>query len=127
MAQETTQPLYKVLNEERTQGTLMLYKKVLPNNHLSIGVTSTNDKGATHTILSAENYSSLDIDIKDEWTKKAEINAKYTALAVNNLANVADALQRMYDAALLMANYKQEIQFFDNLLNEAKEALKAIS
>lgn len=94
-----TKPLYKLLNESRTQGRAMLYKTVLVNKHLQIGVTSTDDNGATHTILNATNYSSLDTDYNDEWTKKAEANAKYAAMAMNNFANVCEALELMLDGS----------------------------
>ena len=120
-------PLWKELNEKRTQGKAMLYRKVLPNNHLQIGVTVTDKNGATHTILLSTNYSTLDINSKDEWTKKAEANAKYTALAVNNFASVVEALERLkndfekYFAAIL----KKEPNVFKSL-NEAKQVLTNI-
>jgi len=87
----------KGLNEKRTQGRAMLYKTVYPNKNLQIAVTSTDENGATHTILNATNYPSLDVDLNDELTKKAEANAKYAAMAINNFESVANALYTITD------------------------------
>lgn len=94
-----TKPLYKILNEARTGG---------------IWETSKFKEG---------DYSLCEEDAGDMIAEGfTEANAQYTALAVNNLASVADALAELYALAYQWANDKE-----DETLVKAKEALKRIS
>jgi len=101
-----TQPLYKVLDSKRTQN------KWIYTDEFGIEVYDE-----TSNVI-ADFYQSHDDYISEE-TKKA--NAEYTALAVNNLANVADALDRLAKWVTLNTDA------IPMELIKAKEALKAIS
>ena len=114
MQKDNKQPLYKVLNEQRTQGYLLSLKM--------------DDKYIIHTLedkFKFTHHLSIDDTInKDE----AKANAQYTALAVNNLAELAEALQG------LLSSYKADFKTITGselndteAVKKAKEALNKIS
>ena len=109
MQKDNKQPLYKVLNEQRTQGYLLSLKM--------------DDKYIVHTLedkFKFTHHLSIDDTInKDE----AKANAQYTALAVNNLAELAYNLARLIDRI-----EENELQGnFPSAYTRAKEALNKIS
>ena len=113
MKKENAQPLYQILNANRTQGEFVSFKNPLSKNGQYI-VKSIPSEIYVHYVSSEET-------LDDNETKA---NSDYTALAVNNLANVADALQglvKFYD------NENEPSERAKDLINKAKEALKAIS
>lgn len=103
MKQENV-PLYKVLNEKRTQGTIFAESDILR-------VMYGDDKRTFAACYSP-------------FGKESIYNADYSALAVNHLATLAEILEEevAYKEKLPFAT-EREIQF----LIKAKEALKAIS
>ena len=112
MTQETAQTLYKVLDANRTQGKWIA------------------DDGDVFSLKTgghiAQIYDGLDRHISNQEKETVKANEAYTALAVNNLAKVADALQDMISA------YERErgllnIEYLHQSYHKAKEALKAIS
>ena len=106
MTQETKQPLYKVLDANRTQGNWTVEHKEsiysLPNKLI------TRYDGNCHVS-----------------SQEDKANAQYTALAVNNLAKIADALQHF--VSISEQRQQQHSPYEAATLNMAKEALKAIS
>ena len=110
-----TAPLYKVLNEQRTQGKVFTDK-------------AEND---SEIVLSYGNGSialaSFYCHPIDEETKA---NAQYTALAVNNLNEIADCLDTLltYCKWIPKEVFTEEgRQEFHLELKRAKEALSSIS
>ena len=105
----TNQPLYKQLNEQRTQGEWKRPEQEYSLNEYSI---ITDDM----TICTA-----LAIDIPDE---EAEANVAYTCLAVNNLHILAEALENV----LWNFEGKQNLsEVQQKAVQYAKEALNRIS
>lgn len=80
----TTQPLYKRLNEQRTQGE---WKHDIDRNKQEIFTSTFKGRSC---IMSAETRHSFHVG-----TDQSEANAKYTALAVNNLHHLAEALEAL--------------------------------
>jgi len=105
--QHTPQPLYKVLNEKITQGNW---------STLNNGRDIYSDTGD----LIMECFGNYNITNEEDI-----VNAQYTALAVNNLANVADALAEMINIS--QQREKLHSPYEAASLKLAKEALKAIS
>lgn len=105
MKQDTTTPLYKVLNEKRLKGDWIAYPKGITNKEYGVSVF-------------------FDYGIE------SDTDTKYTALAVNNLAPIAEALEliikRIDDNWELITSGTQN-GIKTALLSEAKEALKRIS
>lgn len=69
--------------------------------------------------------------LSDEWEAETlrvsgikVANAEYTALAVNNLENVADVLKRLMAFTI---NPKASGEYLDIILNDCEEALNRIS
>ena len=107
MNQQNTQPLYKVLNEKRTQGEW----------------TAINDE---RDIYSANGDIIMECLGNHNITNEEDIfNAKYTALTVNNLAKIADKLERFISYYENAKCFWSELE--TEIVKEAKEALKAIS
>ena len=103
--EQSKQPLYKVLNEQRTQGEWNEDGLAIvgPRPEIEICVM-TNDE-----------------DVKGE----AYANAQYTALAVNNLHLLAEALEEMIKEAHHANLTGMATSPF--VLTRAKEALNKIS
>lgn len=78
------QPLYKVLNEQRTQGVVTITKT---KNHFFLEQSDNN--GGFDTLCTFSNVH-----------ERQEYNAQYTALAVNNLASLAEALEKINNACI---------------------------
>lgn len=119
-------PLYKVLNEKRTSGVFIVDGDLIvctdnPNTYPK----SYNDGIVIFEAATAKNTTDDSIVAHFEQTLP---NSQYTALAVNNLESIADALQ------YLLSSYKADFkQITGAELNEteavkkAKEALSKIS
>jgi hypothetical protein len=118
-------PLYKVLNEERTQGEWMPgtntaskeWMQIFCNKKVVLEVNTINKKG----------------ERKAGDFQKEDYNAKYTALAVNNLAHLAEALEGLMNNPLPNPNIYNGADYFDKqskymeAKDKAREALKRIS
>jgi len=96
----TKQPLYKQLNEQRTQGEWYQFADTIQTEDGKIMDVCTENKA-----------------VKNKW----EANAKYTCLAVNNLHHLAEVLDKIVGSMAL-----ERVERFD-LLEQAKEALNRIS
>jgi DUF438 domain-containing protein len=84
--QRSNEPLYKVLNEERTQGEWDIIEE-----------ENTVSKYRMYSTKDGANILWLDPDEEEIEKEKANIN--YTALAVNNLNQLAEALERIRNAS----------------------------
>ena len=82
---ESKQPLYKVLNEDRTQGKWQVSK------YPAIGYPNVIKSEFTSSHIA---LMGLPTEGEDN-TVEAEANAQYTALAVNNLHHLAEALENI--------------------------------
>ncbi len=112
MAQQTTkEPLYKVLNEQRTQGDWF-------NEY------DNDDFGQFYTIFGGEGDNALRFSYGSVKEKEYKANAEYVTLSVNNLHILAEALAGFIHSV----EHEGVIQgrVVDAVAN-AKEALKAIS
>ena len=123
MKTEIKLPLYKVLAEKITQGEWKLSQ--LDDYSLITGkIPSHTDILCSNPIETIKMFDNL----PDEETCKA--NAKYTALAVNNLHHLAEALENLIKQATettkdLVAFNGADI--LDAAIDKAKEALTRIS
>lgn len=111
-----TKPLYKVLNEERTQGELYIVE-TFP----SLVFCNTQMHEAAQ-ILPA---SPILIAQPTTDSCQQKTNAEYTALAVNNLHVLAEALENMIRAIEFDGEALPDIA--QVAAEEAKEALSRIS
>jgi len=116
MKTENNVPLYKVLNENRTQGELEPCKDA-KHSH----VMGSYETGKIQPVL----YIHLTSD-----KKTCKANAAYTALAVNNLHLLAEALNDLIKQA---TETTKDLCGFDGAdvldaaIDKAKEALNRIS
>ncbi len=107
MTNQANKPLYKVLNEQRTQGEITVENHGQFSNGRSLIVGGK-------CIISTFGQNASESEI--------EANAQYTALAVNNLASLAEALESLCDSYYkgdLIPNMERKFQ-------KAKEALNRI-
>lgn len=97
------QPLYKVLNEQRLQNELFASAN-------GIGIYDADKKG-TYRFLDY-NSNGLDFMMVDTMPTDVQIDAtfEYTALAVNNLHILAEAIETV----------KSVLESWDNTTNQAK-------
>lgn len=107
-------PKYVQLNEARTQGEwceVNLKEAFQFGTDICIKTADCKDKKGNWIYADrvCEHFATLE-------------DAQYTALAVNNLAVLAEALQNLYDLAYQWANDKE-----DETLLQAKQALEKIS
>lgn len=113
MTQKQYKPLYKVLDEQRTQG-----EWINDNDMVANGVEPTDETIFGSFLGEDYHYPCVHERSKNE----AKVNAAYTALAVNNLANLAEALQNFItDCELSGWGYNPDH------IEQAKEALNKIS
>ncbi len=114
MTQQTQQPKYKVLNEQRTQGEW--YSKAALSSDFTYIRYVTTEKGIIANIRHRKELELLE----------NLANAEYTALAVNNLHHLAEALEDMIglwqSLSEVLPPTKNEVAF-----SKAKEALARIS
>lgn len=119
-------PLYKKLNVERTQGEWMAktYGEKF-NNRIE-----TNDANC-HTIADCyhENFKGHRESI-EAW--QSQSNAEYISLAVNNLENLAEALQMCTKLFKAMEEQMPDLPMFSHIgyqmtRDSAKDALNRIS
>ncbi len=112
----TTKPLYKVLDEKRTQGILEIEENPFWGNKRRLNI----DGGET-TVFVIEDYT----DNKEQ----IEANAQYTALAVNNLAPVADLLSEIVELLPKIDTTVKGLSFLalKAWMERSKEALNKIS
>jgi hypothetical protein len=122
MKTEAKEPLYKVLNRNRAQGILhphILSKKT----HLIVTDNGESEEWMKNSFCTV--YADTD--------KVRTANLQYTALSVNNLHHLAEALQHISDAAIqgLEMDANGEPFSFKTLAgyvsDKAKEALNRIS
>lgn len=122
MNNETTKPLYKVLNEQRTQGEWWSHSPII--------------KFPVHRVLCGEppeasevaKFFTATMDNAD----KQQANAQYTALAVNNLHHLAEALEGMRDLyneiyPLIDDGATKEFEGYKWKFDQVAEALEKIS
>jgi len=119
----STVPLYKELKSRITPGEWIPtqefhLKETHPINENQIFITT--DDLETIAILETSEFSSI---------QQNEANAEYTALAVNNLHHIAEALKEM----IQYLEWREDFAIEDadegneNVYTKAKEALKRIS
>jgi len=97
----TQTPLWKQLNEQRTQGEWFV-KSINIESEIGWNVATINPFAPEHS--------------------NSEANAQYTALAVNNLAALAEALERFVNFV-----DQQKLDYESAMVRAAKEALNRIS
>ena len=114
------QPLWKVLNEQRTRG-----KWICDNTQVCSGIEITDE-----TIFDGQPSN----EYPTVWERnnlEAKANAAYTALAVNNLSRLAEALEdvtKEYISCLkLLAETTKTVYSENNVVIAAKKAMQAIS
>jgi len=113
----TQTPLWKQLNEQRTQGEWE-WEQCRGNNRYEHAVFSRN--GGKYG-----SYVITQLGMEDTVEKEPEeikANAAYTALAVNNLAVLAEALERFVNFV-----DQQKLDYESAMVRAAKEALNRIS
>lgn len=122
MEQENKKPLYKVLNEQRTQYNWVSGRHIGGTTFKSHIITEP------HSIEVCKFYYQ-ESEQKECEDNQAQANAQYTALAVNNLHHLAEALQMAVylednkrAIAEIMALPYVEAEFY----KPAKEALSRI-
>ena len=110
MKNETKQPLYKVLNEQRTQ--------------TEWSVTGLEFRAKSSLLLgSIYNHNPL-----NQSYEQAKANAQYAALAVNNLANLAEALKSLMEYLEWREDFIiEDAEQNENAYSQAEAALKDIS
>jgi len=134
-----TKPLYKVLNEQRTQGIWTVGKNRIEDYPETYNLSRSYRKG--HICIDAPTWEQMAIFYRHEINendKETECNVSYTALAVNNLASLAEALEpfiKLADAVLAdtlktsespLYGYNDVVLYVKDLV-AAKEALRKIS
>lgn len=121
-------PLYKVLNEKRTGGEWGMYISEKGKDGCSrayINSSFPHDMYETICTMSGLNGN--------EAGENAKINAQYTALAVNNIAHLAEALEGLMNNPMPNPNMYNAADYFDRqskymeAKDKAREALKRIS
>ena len=105
------QPLYKVLNEQRTQGVWEAIQGDSMNRYQIV----TPDMTISDVLA---------IDIPDE---EGEANAQYTALAVNNLAPLAKVLEECLSEFETHHDSDDKDSTTYHLISKVKQALSKIS
>jgi len=120
-------PFWKLLNEKRTSGIYIV------DDNLIVAT----DKPETYPEYYNDGIVIREMATKDNTTdenivahfEQSRLNAQYTALAVNNLASLAEALEKIVNEASNPDKEDAEglAQSMDFILNAAKSALKAIS
>lgn len=121
MNQETlTQPLYKVLNANRTQGELIVDYGATKGH---IKAVTGKEKAATPTVLKYDIFKEFEGSLYKPEEQKA--NGDYAALAVNNLTALAEALEEAIKEMEMISNkYPERVLM---RINQAKAALSKIS
>ena len=117
MTTNTTTPLWRELNEDRTQGEWKVEK------YPAVGYPNVikSEFTSSHVALMG-----LPTEGEDN-TVEAEANAKYTALAVNNLARLAEALETALARLGTFAESNAWDPEDEQAYNIAAKALEAIS
>ena len=111
MKQDTTKPLWQRLNEERTPK-----EWVLQGMGSDKYLRQDNNGGV---LCEFTDYTSVTFLSKQEF----EANAQYTALAVNNLHHLAEALEELIEVFKGAWATEKDKETY----NKAKEALSRIS
>jgi len=109
MSAKTQKPRYQILNEARTQGHFTVRFSTSPTEVEILG-----------PYLSNKTIAQFDV-CKSIAAAEAIANAQYTTLAVNNLHELASALEKF--TILNEAHYKD----IAGLIKNAKQALAMIS
>ena len=111
---ESKQPLYKVLNEQRTQGQWGYGEYKGSESYKAHIIGDYSNEIAKFYWQTENNKSNND--------KQSEANAQYTALAVNNLHHLAEALEKIAECEGEKLDAKDAAGF----IKIAKEALNPI-
>lgn len=118
MQTENKQPLYKVLNEQRTQGNWEFCEFDTPHGKEFVIKEANLKKDGkwifSDRIMEAGNY-----------TNQNKANTQYTALAVNHLHHLAEALEKI-KKAIEQTNGRNTNEV-ESCYNSIKEALNRIS
>ena len=112
--EQNTLPLWKKLNEKRTQGVIECRKL---EHHKMYALYVGGDKSFIGKLY--DKQSENDSLTNDE----AEANAKYTALAFNNFAAVAEALEELMNLPLTVKSGSDKVY---GKFNEAREKAKQV-
>jgi len=112
MKQENKKPLYKVLNEQR------------PEIKFDVKAGDKNFMRLVGYIPNME--SPLNFKEQSEQSEQLRLAGKYTALAVNNLHHLAEALEELHKAAMDVG-ITEWWQKHTETVAKAKEALNRIS
>lgn len=117
-------PLWKLLNEKRIGGEWMA--KTYGN-----GINNRIETNDTHCYIIADCYNNVRESkkwmLEDITPEQSEVNAQYTALAVNNLDKIATSLQKLIFIADIWAEENNPSQNAKKEIAEAKKALANIS
>jgi len=122
MQTENTQPLYKVLHEKITKGIA----RIIEPDEIAMDFPGLVIDGEFNTAKNIQKkkviaeFPDLRGDAYTDIRDEQEANAKYTALAFNNLHKLADALEKIN-------SLPQTIGHAYQMQSIAKEALAAIS
>lgn len=130
-------PLYKVLNEERTQGEWSINPVETMYCEIAVQHPLYKEGRLVKHGIKFENICRMQANAigfhnnnYQEKVKRDEANAKYTALAVNNLHILAEALEYIVNEVeqLPVFNASMGRTIVESLcMNKAKEALSRIS
>lgn len=116
--EQAKKPLYKVLNERRSKE---IFEQLGRPNQIYPYETKLTIKGDSLHLVGI---------LYGDNTTQSEANAQYTALAVNNLHHLAEALEGMmgaYDSLLISFKKTQRLEIIHPSYDKAKEALAHIS
>jgi len=119
-----TKPLYHILNEQRTQGDWTI--SGICDTSLIVGTPPDN---YIDILCTTPGHSIKAFDKLPENESERVANAKYTALAVNNLSHIAEALEEFtkIDITKYIHTDLEEGRELHWLVSKAKEALQHIS
>ncbi len=119
--EQNKKPLWKELNSSRSLGTWEIGKSsnlFIPTDIKEIRLSSKGNMKVAIFPLEEGNEVSI---------RRAELNAQYTALAVNHLASLAEALQGCVDELKLHVDLGNKECIGYKLIAQSEEALKRIS
>lgn len=127
-SKENTQPLWKVLNEARTQGEV----RIIEPDEIAMeftGMVIDGEFNAPKNIIKKKviaEFPDLRGDAYEDIREQQTANAAYTALAVNNLHILAEALEKAREA-LRKLDLIDKTFTAEGAIDAVNEALNRIS
>jgi len=117
---ESPKPLYKVLNEKRTQGEMML--------GLTTNLFFPDDVKEVRLNINGGKIASLTLEEGNEVSiNTAKVNAQYIALAVNNFNKLTESLENIIELLDGLQCEQSGITITEqNIYKIAKEAIEKI-